>query len=56
MTDSSNPERAQRILDAAANLIAHYGYDKTTVDDIARAAGVSKGAIYLHYRSKEAFI
>jgi AcrR family transcriptional regulator len=41
------------ILNAAADLIAHYGYDKTTVEDIAREAGVSKGAIYLHFRSKE---
>lgn len=49
----TNVERAQRILDAAAELIAHYGYDKTTIDDIAKAAGVSKGAIYLHFRSKE---
>lgn len=50
---SINPERQQRILDAAFRLIAHYGYDKTTVSDIAREAGVSKGAIYLHYDSKE---
>ncbi|MFN8451677.1 MAG: helix-turn-helix domain-containing protein [Anaerolineae bacterium] len=47
-------QREQRILDAAAELIEHYGYDKTTVDDIAREAGVSKGAIYLHFKSKEA--
>lgn len=46
-------QRETRILDAAADLIAHYGYDKTTVDDIARTAGVSKGAIYLHFKSKE---
>lgn len=45
-------EREQRILDAASDLIVHYGYDKTTVSDIARAAGVSKGAIYLHFDSK----
>ena len=50
---SDNEERADRILDAAADLIMHYGYDKTTVSDIAREAGVSKGAIYLHWRSKE---
>ena len=50
---SSNEERAIRILDAAAGLIMHYGYDKTTVSDIAHAAGVSKGAIYLHWSSKE---
>jgi len=47
-------ERAERILDAAARLFAHYGYDKTTVDEIAREAGVSKGAIYLHWPGKEA--
>lgn len=46
-------EREQRILDAASQLIERLGYDKTTVDDIAREAGISKGAIYLHFRSKE---
>lgn len=51
---SDNQERAIRILDAAVDLIMHYGYDKTTVSDIAREAGVSKGAIYLHWDSKEA--
>lgn len=45
-------DREARILNAAADLMAHYGYDKTTMDDIAREAGVSKGAIYLHFRSK----
>jgi AcrR family transcriptional regulator len=45
--------REGRILDAAARLFAHYGYDKTTVDDIAREAGVSKGAIYLHFKGKD---
>ncbi|HSH04817.1 MAG TPA: helix-turn-helix domain-containing protein [Anaerolineae bacterium] len=51
---TDNPEREKRILDAASDLFAHYGYDKTTVSDIARAAGVSKGAIYLHFESKDA--
>jgi TetR/AcrR family acrAB operon transcriptional repressor len=46
-------QREQRILDAAVALITHYGYDKTTVSDIAQAAGVSKGAIYLHFKSKD---
>lgn len=54
MTKSENEERRQRILDVAADLIVHYGYDKTTVSDIAREAGISKGAIYLHFDSKEA--
>lgn len=51
--NTTNPERQQRILDAAAKLIAHYGYDKTTVSDIAEEAGISKGAVYLHYKGKE---
>lgn len=50
---AENPERAHRILNAAVRLISHYGYDKTTVSDIAKEAGVSKGAIYLHWKSKE---
>ena len=53
MAKSDNEEREQRILDAAAELFVHYGYDKTTVSDIAREAGVSKGAIYLHFESKD---
>lgn len=54
MSKSENEEREQRILDAAAKLFVHYGYDKTTVSDIAREAAVSKGAIYLHFDSKDA--
>lgn len=53
MMEAGPSARADRILDAAASLIVHYGYDKTTVSDIAREAGVSKGAIYLHWESKE---
>jgi TetR/AcrR family acrAB operon transcriptional repressor len=45
--------REARILEAAADLIAHYGFDKTTVSDIAKEAGISKGAIYLHFDSKD---
>ena len=44
--------REERLLDAAARLFARFGFDKTSVDDIARGAGVSKGAVYLHWPSK----
>ena len=50
---TTNLEREERILNAAAELFIHYGFDKTTVSDIAREAGISKGAIYLHYQSKD---
>jgi AcrR family transcriptional regulator len=50
----SAPATADRILDAAERLLARFGYDKTTVDDMAREAGVSKRTIYLHFPGKEA--
>ena len=46
--------RAQRILDAASTLILRYGYHKTTIEDIAREAGVGKGTLYLHWNTREA--
>ncbi|HEY1353480.1 MAG TPA: helix-turn-helix domain-containing protein [Ktedonobacteraceae bacterium] len=46
-------ERAGRILDAAATLIQRWGYNKTTLDDIARQARVARGTIYLHWKTRE---
>ncbi|GHO65164.1 hypothetical protein KSC_040560 [Ktedonobacter sp. SOSP1-52] len=46
--------RAQRILDAASTLILHDGYDKITIEEIAKEAGVGKGTLYLHWDSREA--
>lgn len=46
--------RADTILEAAGELIERWGYDKTTVEDIASAAGVAKGTIYLHWKTREA--
>jgi AcrR family transcriptional regulator len=45
--------REDAILDAADRLLARYGYRKMTIDDVAREAGIGKGTIYLHFRSKE---
>lgn len=53
MGKPANKDRENRILDAASQLFVHYGFDKTTISDIAREAGVSKGAIYLHFESKD---
>jgi AcrR family transcriptional regulator len=49
-------ERGDRILDALAALITRWGYGKTTVDDIAREAGVAKGTVYLHWPTKGAML
>lgn len=52
--DSSKPERRELILSAAEQLFQHYGFAKTTVSDIARAADVGVGTVYLEFASKEA--
>jgi AcrR family transcriptional regulator len=45
--------RAQRILDAAAELVLRWGYDKTTIDDVAKQAGVSRGTVYLRWKTRD---
>ncbi len=50
---SRRAARAQRILDAASALILRWGYQKTTLDDIAKQAGVAKATLYLHWKTRE---
>lgn len=45
---------ADRILDAAEEVLRRYGPQKTTVVDVARVLDVSHGTIYRHYPSKQA--
>lgn len=44
--------REERLLDVATRLLVRWGYRKTTIDDVAREAGVGKGTIYLHWKDK----
>ena len=44
----------ERLLDAAAEVFADRGYRATTVDDLAAAAGLTKGAVYWNFPSTEA--
>jgi AcrR family transcriptional regulator len=46
-------ERQDAILEAAFRVFATYGFRRTSMDDIAKAAGMSRSALYLHYRNKE---
>ncbi len=48
--------RPDEILDAAMGVFAERGFDAARMDDIAARAGVSKGAIYLYFDSKEALL
>ena len=43
----------QKISAAAKNLFSTHGYSQTTIDDIITAAGVTKGAFYHYFKSKE---
>lgn len=41
------------ILREAQKLFVHYGWSKTTMEDIAKAAGKGKSTLYYYYKSKE---
>jgi AcrR family transcriptional regulator len=43
-----------RILDAALSLFALHGFQRTSMADIAAAAGVSRASLYLHFKDKTA--
>jgi AcrR family transcriptional regulator len=46
--------RPEEILDAAIAVFGERGFARTRLDDVARRAGVSKGTLYLYFRSKDA--
>jgi len=58
-TVAASPRRRgsldQVLIDAAMDLFASYGYRGTSLARIARAAGVTKGALYWHFTDKEDF-
>ena len=50
----ASPERRRRqLLDTALAVFARHGYRKTSMDDVAQAAGVSRQGLYLHFPNKE---
>ena len=50
---TGQPGTRTRLLDAAMQVIRAQGYAATTVDDICHAAGLTKGAFFHHFKSKE---
>jgi len=46
-------EREQQLLDVAERLFIEKGYERTSIEDVARAAGVSRPIVYDHHGSKD---
>lgn len=55
MTPANDGAAARRpaLLDAAAQVFLRYGYKKTSMDEVARAAGLSRPGLYLHFPTKD---
>lgn len=51
--EETREQTTQRLLEAAAKVIARKGLDACSVEDIAEAAGYSRGAFYSNFSSKE---
>lgn len=54
LTSPKREARYRQLLQAALQVFARHGIDAASVADIAEAAGVAKGSVYLYFESKEA--
>ena len=48
-----NKDKRSMIVEAASTLFQRFGYSKTSLEDIAKTAGLGKGTIYYYFESKE---
>ncbi|HEX7033941.1 MAG TPA: TetR/AcrR family transcriptional regulator [Nitrososphaera sp.] len=53
VTSMYKAELKEKIIQAAIESFSQSGYDRTKMEDIAKRLGLSKGTIYLYFRSKE---
>lgn len=49
----ASDSRREAVLEAAIGVFARYGFRKSSMDEVARAAGVSRQGLYLHFADKE---
>ncbi|MFJ3671544.1 TetR/AcrR family transcriptional regulator [Streptomyces sp. NPDC090106] len=52
-TERKGDVRERAILDTCEDLLAHKGYDAMTVGDVAQGAGITRGALYFYFGSKQ---
>ena len=53
MVETRSQRKHRAIVEAATEVFLANGYSRTSMDDIARQAGVSKQTVYQHFKSKE---
>ncbi|KIC47044.1 TetR family transcriptional regulator [Ruegeria sp. ANG-S4] len=53
MLEKLDDPKQAAILNSAFMAFATYGFKKTSMDDIAKGAGMSRPAVYLHYKNKQ---
>ena len=56
LTEQEKCRQCQRLLEKGKAVVLSQGLRKTSVDDIARAAGMAKGSFYQHFETKEEFM
>jgi AcrR family transcriptional regulator len=52
VAETAKPSREAEILDAATRVFLRHGFRKTSMDEVARAAGLSRQALYLRFAGK----
>src|SRR5262249_42730278 len=50
---SADSAKRRQIMDGARSIFLGHGFDAASMSDIARAAGVSKGTLYVYFENKE---
>lgn len=56
VTDAHRAARREQVLDAARACFARQGFHATSMDDVIRESGLSAGAVYQYFRSKDELI
>ncbi|MFD1774857.1 TetR/AcrR family transcriptional regulator [Paenibacillus rhizophilus] len=51
--DKKESARLAYVLETALNIFVRYGYKKTSIEDISKAAGITRQGIYLHFKNKD---
>jgi AcrR family transcriptional regulator len=51
--DENAPARLTHVLETALTVFTRHGFRKTSIEDIAKAAGISRQGIYFHFKNKD---